>query len=197
MDNTKEDDLAQTIMDQQLVELIQLNLDNGEKNAKLVFNKIPLLFEEFEQTNFYTVESLKVSTKANIRSELMNNFPSNYFDDENTTDFSGMYVFYHDDIPFYVGISRKVLNRLNQHLKGKSHFNATLAHKLCRKLFPNEINTRSEFHNSKSKEISQVQDFLSKCKLKIFPVVDPNELYLLEVYTSLELGSTFNDFKTT
>lgn len=193
----KHDNWKQEKTDQQLTDLIKSNVSNGEKNAQLVFNKIPLLFKEFEQTRLYSVERLKASTNASFLSELFNNFPSTYFNQENTNDFSGMYVFYHDGIPFYVGISRKVLNRLNQHLKGKSHFSATLAHKLCRKLFPNEVNTRKDFHESNIKEISRVQDFLLKCSLKVYPVNDPNELYLLEVYTSLELGSTFNDFKTT
>ena len=44
-----------------------------------------------------------------------------------TTDFSGCYVLVARGEPFYVGISRKVVSRLTQHIKGMSRTPFTLA----------------------------------------------------------------------
>src|SRR5438046_2019519 len=44
------------------------------------------------------------------------------------TDFSGCYVLLREGKPFYVGISRTVVQRLRQHVTGKTHFDASLAY---------------------------------------------------------------------
>jgi hypothetical protein len=50
-----------------------------------------------------------------------------------TADCSGCYVLLEKGDPFYVGISRKVASRLSQHVKGKTHFDASLAYAMaCR-----------------------------------------------------------------
>jgi hypothetical protein len=42
-------------------------------------------------------------------------------------DFSGCYVLLREGTPFYVGISRTVVQRLRQHVTGNTHFDASLA----------------------------------------------------------------------
>jgi len=46
-------------------------------------------------------------------------------------DFRGCYVFLAGRCPFYVGISKKVIERIRQHLRGRSHFEATLAYRMA------------------------------------------------------------------
>jgi GIY-YIG catalytic domain len=43
-------------------------------------------------------------------------------------DFSGCYVLLREGKPFYVGISRTVVQRLRQHVTGNTHFDASLAY---------------------------------------------------------------------
>src|SRR5438093_1576918 len=43
-------------------------------------------------------------------------------------DLSGCYVLLREGKPFYVGISRTVVQRLRQHVTGRSHFDASLAY---------------------------------------------------------------------
>src|SRR5690242_1142584 len=43
-------------------------------------------------------------------------------------EFSGAYVFCDKGTPFYVGISRKVISRIRQHVFTESHFSASLAY---------------------------------------------------------------------
>src|SRR5579871_2309797 len=45
-----------------------------------------------------------------------------------SSDFSGCYVLLREGKPFYVGISRTVVQRLRQHVTGKTHFDASLAY---------------------------------------------------------------------
>lgn len=45
-----------------------------------------------------------------------------------SSDFSGCYVLLREGEPFYVGISRTVVQRLRQHVTGKTHFDASLAY---------------------------------------------------------------------
>jgi len=45
-----------------------------------------------------------------------------------SSDFSGCYALLHEGKPFYVGISRTVVQRLRQHVTGNTHFDASLAY---------------------------------------------------------------------
>lgn len=48
-------------------------------------------------------------------------------------DFSGCYVLAEPSRPVYVGISRKVLTRVRQHMLGKTHFDASLAYSIAKR----------------------------------------------------------------
>lgn len=47
-------------------------------------------------------------------------------------DFSGCYIFYKNNHPVYTGISKKVIQRLVQHVNGKTHFDASLAYRITK-----------------------------------------------------------------
>src|ERR1700732_338904 len=49
-----------------------------------------------------------------------------------TEDLSGCYVLIHDRRPFYVGISRSLIQRLRQHLTGRTHYDASLAYMMAK-----------------------------------------------------------------
>jgi hypothetical protein len=51
-------------------------------------------------------------------------------------DFSGCYCLIEPWEPFYVGISRNVAARLNQHYRGKTHFDASLAYAMACRCHP-------------------------------------------------------------
>lgn len=48
-----------------------------------------------------------------------------------TCDFFGCYVFVEGDRPIYLGISRKVLSRLREHIRGRTHSKASLAYAIA------------------------------------------------------------------
>lgn len=120
--------------------------------------------------------------------------------EETPTDFSGLYVLIHGDRPFYVGISRKVVNRLNQHLKVANHFAASLAYKIAK------INEGSDDANTSSKrqraeleteKIKAAQSFLMQQRAAILPFNNHDEMYLFEVFVSMKYKTCLNTFETT
>lgn len=119
---------------------------------------------------------------------------------EAPTDFSGLYVLIHGDRPFYVGISRKVVTRLNQHLKVANHFAASLAYKIAK------INEGSDDANTPSKrqraeleteKIKAAQSFLLQQRAAILPFHNHDEMYLFEVFVSMKYKTCLNTFETT
>ena len=114
-----------------------------------------------------------------------------------TKDFSACYVLI-SDVPFYVGISRKVVQRLRDHVLGTDHWTASLAHMIAVKCcgYAGTRNRAGEdpdyteaFERAKSK--------LSEGSVALIEINDPVELYLFEVYAAMELDtSEWNSFAT-
>jgi len=113
-------------------------------------------------------------------------------------DFQGCYVFIDDTVPVYVGISRSVIQRLIQHVKGKTHFDASLAYRMA---------TFNYSHDMSRGEAMENEDFirffhdarkrLSSMKIAFIEITSDVELYLFEVYCSMELDTAqWNSFKT-
>jgi predicted GIY-YIG superfamily endonuclease len=114
-------------------------------------------------------------------------------------DFKGLYVFYSKGKPFYVGISRSVINRIQQHVKtGKSHYSASMAYKIAciqHQMNGNEkVWRRDEL--SYKENIFPVQQVLRKKKVRLIPVRNDEELYLFEVYLSIKYDTILNQFTT-
>ena len=59
------------------------------------------------------------------------------------SDFKGCYVMFEKTEPVYVGISKCVISRLIQHVRGNTHFAATLAYRIANKGFPHNL-TRND-----------------------------------------------------
>lgn len=114
-------------------------------------------------------------------------------------DFPGLYVFINDKTPFYVGISKNVVSRILQHLKGKSHHTSTLAYNIG--LIRHELitglphaGTRDEF--SFIDGVEPVKLFLRKQRLAWIPIMNAEELYLFEIFCSMKMGCWLNKFET-
>ncbi|KKL53442.1 hypothetical protein LCGC14_2275410 [marine sediment metagenome] len=114
-----------------------------------------------------------------------------------TEDFSACYVLM-DNGPFYVGISRKVVQRLHDHVCGTDHWTASLAHMMAvddsgyagtRRVAMEDPTYVQAFERAKQK--------LSEGSVAFVEIDNPVELYLLEVYAAMELDtSKWNSFAT-
>lgn len=114
-------------------------------------------------------------------------------------DFKGLYVFIHDDTPFYVGISKGVIGRILQHTKGHNHNTSTLAFRigLMRYEFMSgqkHLGRRMDL-NFKS-EVAPIKQFLLKQKIAFLPIENEEELYLFEIFCSMKLQTGLNTFET-
>lgn len=120
-------------------------------------------------------------------------------DENKKYDFKGIYFFLIDNKPFYIGISKGVIGRICQHLKGKSHNTSTLAYKLglLRYEFINKIKhqgTRKELNFNS--EVEPVKKFLQKQKIAWISIDNDEELYLFEIYCSMKFKTILNSFET-
>ncbi len=114
------------------------------------------------------------------------------------TDLGGCYVLLDRSKPFYVGISRQVISRLAQHVKGKTHFSASLAyrmacndhkHSMCRAKAMADPSFLRWFHIAQGKLLSM--------DVATVEITNDLELYLFEAYACLELGTAdYNSFRT-
>ena len=114
-------------------------------------------------------------------------------------DFKGLYIFIHDNKPFYFGISRGVIKRVLQHMKGSDHFQATLAfnmgliyYKLINK--DDYKGTRKDFDFNKY--VDPMKEYLLKQKIAFININDGDELALFEIYCSIKYKTILNSFET-
>jgi hypothetical protein len=115
-----------------------------------------------------------------------------------SSDFSGCYALLREGKPFYVGISRTVIQRLRQHVTGRSHYDASLAyqmatektgHKMKRADAMQEITVTTAF--------AQAKALLRDCSAAFIEIENPLELYLFEAYCAMELDTCeWNTFRT-
>ena len=113
-------------------------------------------------------------------------------------DFSGCYVLLQNGKPFYVGISRTVIGRLQQHVKGETHFNASLAYGMAANKSPHEM-TRDEAMADTEfrKEFDMARSLLQNSSVAFIEIDNPLELYIFEAYCAIELDTCeWNSFKT-
>jgi len=114
-------------------------------------------------------------------------------------DFKGVYFFLLDNKPFYIGISKGVIGRICQHLKGKNHNTSSLAYKLglLRYEYLNDkkhLGTRKELNFLS--EVEPVKQFLQKQKIAWISIDNDDELYLFEIYCSMKFKTILNSFET-
>ena len=114
------------------------------------------------------------------------------------SDFSGCYVLVEKSVPFYVGISRKVVSRLTQHIKGKTHSDASLAYAMaCRCCEHSMRRAKAMADEAFLAAFEQERARIRNMDVAAIEIENPVELYLFEVYAALELRTALhNTFRT-
>lgn len=115
------------------------------------------------------------------------------------TDFKGLYVFVHNNTPIYVGISKGVIGRTLQHLKGHSHNTSTLAYNIG--LIRYEIQRGEKYIGQRKQfdfkaDVAPAKEFLMKQKIAYLPISNDEEMYLFEIYCAMNLQCWLNKFET-
>ena len=113
-------------------------------------------------------------------------------------DLSGCYVFMRGARPIYVGISRGVLARIRQHLRGRSHFDASLAYSMAQDKQPTP-GKRSDAMNRPrfQRAFREAQRDLRRLNVAAVVIENPLELYLFEAFAAMKLKtSKWNTFRT-
>jgi predicted GIY-YIG superfamily endonuclease len=114
------------------------------------------------------------------------------------SDFTGCYVLLKEIKPIYVGISRAVVQRLCQHLKGKTHYDASLAYKIASGKQPHEKSREEAMNDSVFKSaFKEAKEYLRSLDVAFIEIENDIELYLFEVYSAMEFDTCeWNTFRT-
>jgi uncharacterized protein (UPF0297 family) len=125
-------------------------------------------------------------------------------DDLNSVPVKGVYVFYENGQPTYVGRSNNVRRRIQQHGRPSSGHNiAPFAFNLAK-----DILTKNEqlTGNETREELEQLPEFIESFSLqkqrvanmevRVVSISDQIEQTLFEVYAALSLDTKYNDFAT-
>jgi predicted GIY-YIG superfamily endonuclease len=113
-------------------------------------------------------------------------------------DFQGSYVLSDVSGPIYIGISRSVVQRLIQHIKGKTHFDASFAYRMAAHNYNHEM-TRGDAmeHPEFLQSFNEAKEYIKNLDVAFIEINNDLELYLFEVYCSMELDTAqWNTFKT-
>jgi predicted GIY-YIG superfamily endonuclease len=113
-------------------------------------------------------------------------------------DFSGCYVLLRGREPFYVGISRSVVQRLRQHVTGNTHFDASLAYLMAADETGHRMRRSEAMKDAPfRKAFDEARELLRDCTVAFIEIENPLELYLFEAYCAMELDTCeWNTFRT-
>jgi hypothetical protein len=113
-------------------------------------------------------------------------------------DFSGCYVMLDGERPMYVGISRKVLSRLRQHVRGRTHFDASLAYRIAQRRRPTAGNRTAVMNDPEfGAEFEKAKRYLAGLQVSFVPIQNPLELYVFEASAAMSLRThEWNTFRT-
>ena len=115
-----------------------------------------------------------------------------------TADFPGCYVLSENENPIYVGISKNVLQRLRQHVRGTTHFNASLAYRIAAQNMPHD-NTRAQAMQSNAfkAEFDRAKLYINNLNVAFVKIVNPLALYCFEPYCAMKFNTNvWNTFET-
>jgi predicted GIY-YIG superfamily endonuclease len=117
---------------------------------------------------------------------------------DRSSDFAGCYVLLENTDPFYVGISRSVVQRLSQHVKGRTHYDASLAYKIACENQNHGLKRDAAMKDRVFKEkFRKAQAYLKSLNVAFIEIHNDLELYLFEVYCAMKLNtSKWNTFRT-
>lgn len=115
----------------------------------------------------------------------------------------GIYVFYEDARPIYVGRSNRVKERIKEHGRPSSrHNSAPFAFNLAKKAAKGKAVNMSRARVELEKDpvfadlFSRAKERVTRMSVRVIEINDPIIQTLLEVYAAVELKTEFNDFNT-
>jgi hypothetical protein len=113
-------------------------------------------------------------------------------------DLSGCYVFMRGVRPIYVGISRSVLARIRQHLRGRGHLDASLAYAMAQDRQPTPGSRSDAMKNRRFlRAFDAARRGLSQMNVAAVVIENPLELHVFEAYAAMKLKtSKWNTFRT-
>jgi predicted GIY-YIG superfamily endonuclease len=113
-------------------------------------------------------------------------------------DFPGCYVLSEKENPIYVGISKNVLQRLRQHVRGTTHFDASLAYRIAAQKMPHG-NTRSKAMETEDfkAQFNAAKEYIRCLNVAFVKIVNPLALYVFEPYCAMKFNTdVWNTFET-
>jgi len=113
--------------------------------------------------------------------------------DSEPTDFKGLYVWFNQGKPFYVGIAKNVINRLAQHVKQPNHNAASMAYKVASRVLKVEVDNRAQYPKPK---IKRIQNWLLQQQVSFVQVTDNDKLAAFEIFAAIKLKTVLNSFET-
>jgi hypothetical protein len=114
------------------------------------------------------------------------------------SDFPGCYILLDLGVPIYVGISRAVLQRLRQHVRGTTHFDASLAYRIAAEAMPH-THTRAKAMDLEEfkAQFDSAKNYLRGLQVAYVRIDNPLVLYVFEPYCAMKFGtSRWNTFET-
>ena len=115
----------------------------------------------------------------------------------------GIYVFYENGKPIYVGRSKNLKQRFRQHRQQSSGHNSATFAFMVAKLDAEKVGvdikrTRVELQNDSvfSPIFSKTKRRISEMQVQVLQMDDPIEQTLFEVYAALELKTEYNNWET-
>ena len=116
----------------------------------------------------------------------------------------GIYVFFEDNKPIYVGRSNRLKKRLKEHSQRSSdHYSATLAFRIAKQILYKPQKKGGKQTNEQLMEnkdfvegFEAAKDRIAKAKIRFIEIEDQIEQAMFEIYASLALNTELNDFDT-
>ena len=115
---------------------------------------------------------------------------------------SGCYVLIDQHKPIYVGISKHVITRLMEHVRGTDYMTATLVYRIAATRHPHGKTAAEAMRDADFRSrFRETRDYLLGLHVALVEIDNPLELYLFEPYCALELDTGFeaggwNTFET-
>jgi predicted GIY-YIG superfamily endonuclease len=113
-------------------------------------------------------------------------------------DFPGCYLLIDVDTPIYVGISKKVLNRLRQHVRGNTHFDASLAYKMASAEYSHNFTRQKAMENEIFiTEFNKAKKMIKGFNVAFVKIENPLVLYFFEPLCAMKFKTgKWNTFET-
>lgn len=159
--------------------------------SHLVNSELPALLKQLETARANQIPMAIFAVERNGPAALAKKFG-------HSEDFQGCYLLSDQQSVKYVGISRCVLARLRQHVRGTTHYDATLAYRMAAKSSPHKL-TRADAMTTISFKASfdAAKALIRSWTVAYVRVENPLVLYVFEAYCAMYYDTAeWNTFET-